>query len=554
MRLTRLSLVAAVALLCAACGSKYNAGNNNNTSQDCGNDVLDSGEQCDGSALDGQTCVSLGFLGGNLACDGDCTLNVEDCEVPLGCGNGVLDPGEACDGVNLGGQSCEGLGYDGGALACTLACRFDVQACTSDAVCGDGVVRAPVEECDTSNMAGENCISLGFDTGTLECDASCRFDTSGCDYLPTCGNGQIEPGEDCEGADLGGASCQSLGFDSGQLTCVGCAFDLTGCVAESCGDGVIDLGEECDGTNFGGVTCESLGYDGGQLGCTGNCRLNTTSCFSGTCGDTIIDPGEECDTNNLGGATCQSLGYAGGQLSCTGGCSFNLTNCTAAAEVCDNGVDDDLDGLCDCLDPQCQANPICIFPTPETNCGDGVDNDHDCLVDCADPDCSNTPACSGEICNNNVDDDGDGDVDCDDFDCVGHPSCMGFGCSPAGTLSCGGAVSGTTVGGTNTYENYPPTCASFPDSGPEAYFRLTYTGLGGSVTVQLNGGATDLDLIVVGGSPTSCNVPNQCLGSSQQGGGNEQVTFTAGLAGTYYVIVDGFGGAAGAFTLSATCN
>ena len=35
-------------------------------------------------------------------------------------------------------------------------------------------------------------------------------------------------------------------------------------------------------------------------------------------------------------------------------------------------------------------------PTTETSCTDGVDNDADGLVDCVDPDCSNDPACAGD--------------------------------------------------------------------------------------------------------------------------------------------------------------
>lgn len=48
-------------------------------------------------------------------------------------------------------------------------------------------------------------------------------------------------------------------------------------------------------------------------------------------------------------------------------------------DCCDDGVDNDGDGLVDCVDPDCCG--------PETRCSDGVDDDGDGLVDCADPDC-----------------------------------------------------------------------------------------------------------------------------------------------------------------------
>ncbi|MCB9681983.1 MAG: hypothetical protein H6733_10985 [Alphaproteobacteria bacterium] len=53
------------------------------------------------------------------------------------------------------------------------------------------------------------------------------------------------------------------------------------------------------------------------------------------------------------------------------------------AEVCDNGVDDDHDGLMDCQDGDCLAASTCA----ETACDDGADNDGDGLEDCADEDC-----------------------------------------------------------------------------------------------------------------------------------------------------------------------
>jgi hypothetical protein len=47
---------------------------------DCGNGVIDAGEQCDGADLQGFTCDSLGLSGGTLACDGTmCTFDTSMC-------------------------------------------------------------------------------------------------------------------------------------------------------------------------------------------------------------------------------------------------------------------------------------------------------------------------------------------------------------------------------------------------------------------------------------------------------------------------------------------
>jgi hypothetical protein len=55
---------------------------------------------------------------------------------PGDCGNGSLDPGEPCDGGLLGGETCESLGFDSGTLACNTSCRFDTSDCVSAPTCG----------------------------------------------------------------------------------------------------------------------------------------------------------------------------------------------------------------------------------------------------------------------------------------------------------------------------------------------------------------------------------------------------------------------------------
>jgi hypothetical protein len=74
--------------------------------------------------LGGQTCEGLGYYGGQLACGADCTFDRTACAVVGGCGDGVLHEafGEVCDGAALGGESCISLGYHGGQLACHDDC------------------------------------------------------------------------------------------------------------------------------------------------------------------------------------------------------------------------------------------------------------------------------------------------------------------------------------------------------------------------------------------------------------------------------------------------
>jgi hypothetical protein len=150
---------------------------------------------------------------------------------------------------------------------------------TSEAVvCGDGVVTGE-EKCDGMELAGEDCITQGFDTGTLACAADCNYDTSAC-VAYECGNGVIEGAEACDGEELGGEDCTSQGFDMGTLACAGnCGgLDTSGCSDIACGNGVIEGTEECDGASLGGQTCVTQGFDGGALACAGNCAFDTGSC------------------------------------------------------------------------------------------------------------------------------------------------------------------------------------------------------------------------------------------------------------------------------------
>ncbi len=104
----------------------------------CGNGRIDSGEVCDGDDLRGATCASLGLGDGTLGCDGDCGFDDSGCEIQFGlCGNGVVDEGpdphwgpERCDQDDLDGQTCESLGYTGGTLACLPECELDTTGCT----------------------------------------------------------------------------------------------------------------------------------------------------------------------------------------------------------------------------------------------------------------------------------------------------------------------------------------------------------------------------------------------------------------------------------------
>jgi len=54
------------------------------------------------------------------------------------CGNNVIETGETCDGPLLAGETCVSQGFDGGVLACAGDCMsFDTSVCVNDPPAGD---------------------------------------------------------------------------------------------------------------------------------------------------------------------------------------------------------------------------------------------------------------------------------------------------------------------------------------------------------------------------------------------------------------------------------
>ena len=54
------------------------------------------------------------------------------------CGNNIQETGEQCDGLDLGGASCVSQGFAAGTLSCAALCTFNTSACTSDGGGGGG--------------------------------------------------------------------------------------------------------------------------------------------------------------------------------------------------------------------------------------------------------------------------------------------------------------------------------------------------------------------------------------------------------------------------------
>jgi len=94
---------------------------------------------------------------------------------------------------------CSGVGN------CTGGKPADRVCAPPPAICGDGVVEGS-EQCEAGVPLADTCTSLGFGGGTLACDGSCQYDTSGCTG-GTCGQFKdpcSAPSDCCSGRCTGG--------------------------------------------------------------------------------------------------------------------------------------------------------------------------------------------------------------------------------------------------------------------------------------------------------------------------------------------------------------
>ena len=260
----------------------------------CDDDVIQTafGEQCEGDDLAAETCETLGLGAGTLGCNAACRYDTSACENDLDCGDGVIiERFEDCEGEDLAGQTCESLGYYGGDLACDpYTCVFALSGCENFGRCGDNAVQATyAEECDGSELGGVTCESLGYYGGQLTCDTGCHFDTDDCAAHGRCGDGLIQDthGEICETNQLGDATCVSLGWYGGELACgADCtALNESCCAAVGrCGDGLVQEthDELCDGAELGGVSCRDFDFFTGELACTDTCVLDEGACVNAT--------------------------------------------------------------------------------------------------------------------------------------------------------------------------------------------------------------------------------------------------------------------------------
>ncbi len=202
------------------------------------------------------------------------------------CGDGKADPDEACDGDDLAGKSCVGLGYDSGTLSCQAGCKLDRSGCKVSSAGG----RAFGQKCGGSwgtCKSGLICV-LFNEAGKKE--GYCTKECSSAKPCPSSPAGAQCAFKITSGKTICGFLCSAT-----NTTCptgLSCTYASKGgyhyCTtdqAAKCGNGKRELSEECDGADVNKMSCKAFGYTGGSLKCTSACKLDKSGCSGkSTCG------------------------------------------------------------------------------------------------------------------------------------------------------------------------------------------------------------------------------------------------------------------------------
>jgi hypothetical protein len=169
------------------------------------------------------------------------------------------------------------------------------------------------------------------------------------------------------------------------------------------------------------------------------------ACGCGSKSDTSIDGGTDADADADSDADTDTD-----------------TDAENTAAACQDGIDNDGDGLTDCDDDDCEDFAFC--QQQESDCSDGVDNDGDGDTDCADDDCSGQAACQENTygnCQDGIDNDLDGLTDCDDEECEVFDYCEEH------EQDCGDGVDNDDDGLTDCDDT--EDCAGAPECGGNCY-------------------------------------------------------------------------------------
>jgi fibro-slime domain-containing protein len=251
------------------------------------------------------------------------------------CGNGVLNAGEQCDdGNTVGGDGCTKICQIESGWSCPTA----GQPCVRTEVCGDGMLQLP-EQCDDGNTTpGDGCSA----TCNVEPGYVCHVPGKPC--IPLCGDGIITGTEKCDdGNTTNGDGCSSTCQVEPGATCSGTP---SVCTLAVCGNGVVEAGEACDcGTSLTtfptGCTGPNGLFNGDGTGCSKTCTKEpicrsggVTQACATVCGNGNIETGEQCDDGNtVAGDGCSPTCTVEAGFTCGMQTNQDTTTCTQTGDT-----------------------------------------------------------------------------------------------------------------------------------------------------------------------------------------------------------------------------
>lgn len=304
---------------------------------ECGNGLLEDGEDCD----DGNTDP-------DLVCDGECRF---------ACGNGAIEPGELCDLEGAGDDACP---------ADAAACD-DSDACTQDTLTGSECQSACVHAPITTNTDGDGCCVEG---ATSLDDSDCAV---------ACGNFAVEAGELCDTAIAAGSPGACPASCSDGLTCTTDALVDAGTCTARCEYPDITEPVDADGCCPSGES--SLTDDDCPVGCNNGvheppgetCDTAIPAGMAGACPTACPTDSNACTTDTLANAgtctaACVYVPITAPSPSADGCCPAggNANNDADCAPVCGNSVvetGEDCDDGNSIPDDSCDACAAVIQPT-----------------------------------------------------------------------------------------------------------------------------------------------------------------------------------------------
>ena len=213
------------------CASGCNETNDTDCIAECGNEVVEYGETCDGDCPvacdDYDFCTADSLSGSDSICNVVCEFDaIESCQdddgcCPSGCNEGNdTDCSSVCgNGITESGEYCDG--------DCPVSCG-DADSCTAD------VLNGSADEC-TAICSFETIVVCEDDDGCCPSDCS-QADDLDCDAV--CGNEIVEDGEVCDGdcpvACIDWDYCTTDVFEGDDSTCDAvCTFEpVTSCVSD----------------------------------------------------------------------------------------------------------------------------------------------------------------------------------------------------------------------------------------------------------------------------------------------------------------------------------